>query len=58
MCKLPSPHLAKLLQQMNEKALSVSASERARLNELNKQAAREQLLRIQLVLAEKYAKSP
>jgi len=43
---------------MNEKALSVSASERARLNELNKQAAREQLLRIQLVLAEKYAKSP
>lgn len=43
MCKMPSPQLQKLLTQASEQA--------ARLTEANKQAAREQLLRAQLILA-------
>lgn len=43
MCKLPSPQLQKLLSQVEAEA--------ARLKELNKQAARDQLLRAQILIS-------
>ena len=59
MCKMPSPHLQKLLTQASEQA-SVQAAQASvqanRLREANKQAAREQLLRAQLILARNSSK--
>lgn len=56
MCQAPSPHLQKLLFQLNAKAEAETAAIKNRLEAQNKVAAREQLLRIQLEISRKFTK--